>query len=277
MMDDKQYLIEVVDAEVHFLRRRLFARSGGEAAKVAVDGVRLQIAPGDTLGLVGESGSGKTTLGRAILGLIPLTRGLVRFDGVDVHQAGRPLNKRLRRQMQIVFQDPSGSLNPRMRIGDAIAEPLVVHKVGNADQRRIAVSHLLERVGLAGGVARRYPHELSGGQKQRVAIARALALSPRFLVLDEPVSALDVSIQAQILCLLAELKRELGLTYLFIAHNLAVVRRLSDRIAVMKRGKIVEQGDVGAVFSRPQHDYTRTLLAAVPSLEPKAKAASPEG
>ncbi len=235
----------------------------------AVDGVSFEIGRGETLRVVGESGSGKTTLGRAILRLVEPQSGAVRFEGIDVHSAQPQRMKELRRHMQIVLQDPAGSLNPRMRIGPIIVEPLLIHRVGNARSRRERAMQLLERVGLAAGVADRYPHELSGGQKQRVGIARALALEPKFLVLDEPVSALDVSIQAQIMNLLADLKRDLGLTYLFIAHNLAVVRRLSDRVAVMQRGRIVELAETNELFERPQHPYTKALLAAVPSLVPK--------
>ncbi len=235
----------------------------------AVDGVSFQIASGETLGLVGESGSGKTTLGRAILRLIEPQAGSVRFDGTDVCSARPRRMKEIRRRMQIVFQDPAGSLNTRMRIGAIVAEPLLIHGIGDRTSRREGAMQLLERVGLSSGVAERYPHELSGGQKQRVGIARALALEPRFIVLDEPVSALDVSIQAQIMSLLTDLKRELGLAYLFIAHNLAVVRRLSDRVAVMQRGRIVELAPTEELFERPQHAYTKSLLAAVPRLVPK--------
>jgi ABC-type glutathione transport system ATPase component len=260
-------LLEVAELRVTFEKPRFFRRSGNEVA--AVNGVTFEIARGETLGLVGESGSGKTTLGRAILRLIEPQSGAVRFDGTDVHSARPRRLKELRRHMQIVFQDPAGSLNPRMRIGQIVAEPLLIHRVADGKKRLERAMHLLERVGLSAGVAERYPHELSGGQKQRVGIARALALEPRFLVLDEPVSALDVSIQAQIMNLLADLKKDLGLTYLFIAHNLAVVRRLSDRVAVMQRGRIVELAPTQELFERPQHAYTKALLAAVPSLVPK--------
>lgn len=260
-------LVEVADLRVTFERPGFFRRAREGTA--AVDGVSFTISRGETLGLVGESGSGKTTLGRAILRLVEPQSGAVRFEGADVRSAGRRRMKELRRQMQIVFQDPAGSLNPRMRIGAIVAEPLLIHRVGDARGRRDRAMCLLERVGLSAGFAERYPHELSGGQKQRVGIARALALEPRFLVLDEPVSALDVSIQAQIMNLLADLKSDLGLTYLFIAHNLAVVRRLSDRVAVMQRGRIVELAATQDLFERPEHAYTRALLAAVPSLVPR--------
>jgi ABC-type glutathione transport system ATPase component len=260
-------LVDVTELRVTFEKPQLLRKSGNEVA--AVDGVTFKIAHGESLGLVGESGSGKTTLGRAILRLVEPQSGTVRFDGSDLYSARPRRLKELRRHMQIVFQDPAGSLNPRMRIDQVIAEPLLVHRMGDHKARRNRAMHLLERVGLSASVAERYPHELSGGQKQRVGIARALALEPRFLVLDEPVSALDVSIQLQIMNLLADLKRDLGLTYLFIAHNLAVVRRFSDRVAVMHRGRIVELAPTHQLFERPQHAYTKTLLAAVPSLVPK--------
>lgn len=267
MITSAQPLLQVADLRVVFGRARFLHVRGNDVA--AVDGVSFQIASGETLGLVGESGSGKTTLGRAILRLIEPHAGSVRFDGIDVCSAQPRRMKELRRHMQIVFQDPAGSLNARMCIGTIVAEPLLIHGIGDGKSRRDRAMHLLERVGLSTGVAERYPHELSGGQKQRVGIARALALEPRLVVLDEPVSALDVSIQAQILNLLADLKRELGLTYLFIAHNLAVVRRLSDRVAVMQRGRVVELAPAHELFERPQHAYTKSLLAAVPTLVPK--------
>ena len=261
-------LLQVEDLRVVFETPTVLHRT---AAKVALDGVSFGIARGETLGLVGESGSGKTTLGRAILRLIDAQSGSVRFDGMDVLGAGRGPLKQLRRRMQIVFQDPGGSLNPRMTIGRIVAEPLEIHRIGEANHRRERAARLLERVGLPTTLLSRYPHELSGGQKQRVGIARALALDPQFIVLDEPVSALDVSVQAQILKLLEELKGNLGLTFLFIAHNRAVVRRLSDRVAVMKSGRIVELGPPAEIFERPQHPYTRSLLAAVPGLVPRRK------
>lgn len=267
MSQSNAVLVRVENLRVRFTTSSLFRR---EAGTVAVDGVSLEIAAGETLGLVGESGSGKTTLGRVILRLIEPQAGNIRFAGEDVLAADRHKMKALRRQMQIVFQDPAGSLNPRMRVGQIVAEPLVVHGIGRTKTHLRRVEELLERVGLVSAFSRRYPHELSGGQKQRVGIARALALEPKFIVLDEPVSALDVSIQAQILKLLAQLKIELGLTYLFIAHNLAVVHRLADRVAVMHRGRIVETAAASEIFSRPQHEYTKSLIAAVPGLIPKS-------
>jgi oligopeptide/dipeptide ABC transporter ATP-binding protein len=229
---------------------------------VAVDGVSLGLARGETLGLVGESGSGKTSLVRAILRLVEPAAGRILFDGIDV-RALRPAPLRaLRRRMQIVFQDPTSALNPRMRIGALVGEPLVVHRVCGRGQLPGRVAALLEEVGLDAGLARRYPDELSGGQRQRVAIARALALRPDLVVCDEPVASLDVSVQAQIINLLVDLQRRHGMAYLFVAHDLAVVAHLADRIAVLYRGRIVEQGPTAALVAAPRHPYTRTLFAA---------------
>jgi oligopeptide/dipeptide ABC transporter ATP-binding protein len=234
----------------------------------AVDGVDLTIRRGETLGLVGESGSGKTTVGRTILRLIPPTEGEVIFDGEDVFSLGGARLRALRRRIQIIFQDPVESLNPRMTVGDIVGEPLTVHRIVPRSQRRKRIAELLQRVGLTEGYVKRYPHEFSGGQRQRIGIARALGSQPDFIVCDEPVSALDVSIQAQILNLLSDLQDDLGLSYLFIAHNLAVVEHFADQVAVMYLGKIVELADRDALYSHPTHPYTESLLSAVPRPEP---------
>jgi ABC-type glutathione transport system ATPase component len=238
----------------------------------AVSGVSLDIHAGETLGLVGESGCGKSTLGRMILRLIEPTSGSVVFNGHDVLAAPSTELRRLRRDMQIIFQDPVGSLNPRMRIEEIITEPLVIHAEGSGaakDHLCQQAAEMMRAVGLDESALRRYPHEFSGGQRQRIGIARALALRPKFIVCDEPVSALDVSVGAQIVNLLQKLQREFGLTYLFISHSVPVVRYLSDRIAVMRQGEIVELGTSEDITLRPQHDYTRTLLEATP--EPELK------
>ena len=268
--------------------------TGGHEVR-AVDDVSLDIHSGETLGLVGESGSGKSTLGRLILRLIEPTSGRVRFEDRDLLTAGRGEMRHLRRDMQIIFQDPFASLDPRYRVEDIIAEPLIIHGVLRGDSRprlsgraeldnaapsladfarggskralRARVVELLRAVGLDESILRRYPHEFSGGQRQRIGIARALALRPKFIVADEPVSALDVSVGAQIVNLLAQLQREFGLTYLFISHSMPVVRYLSTRIAVMYRGKIVEIGSTEQITERPQHPYTRSLLEATPEVE----------
>jgi ABC-type oligopeptide transport system ATPase subunit len=233
----------------------------------AVDDVSLEVQAGETLGLVGESGSGKSTLGRLILRLIEPTSGTVQFDGRDLLSASGGELRTLRRDMQIIFQDPFGSLDPRMRVADLIAEPLVIHgQGGNRGERKTRVAELLRIVGLDGSAAGRYPHEFSGGQRQRIVIARALALRPKFIVCDEPVSALDVSVGAQIVNLLGQLQREFGLTYLFISHAMPIVRYLSTRIAVMYRGKILEVNSTGEITTRPQNAYTRTLLSATPEI-----------
>jgi ABC-type glutathione transport system ATPase component len=240
---------------------------GGAKGQVrAVDDVSLDINSGETLGLVGESGSGKSTLGRLVLRLIEPTSGSVQIDGRDLLRATPGEMRRLRRDMQIIFQDPFGSLDPRMRVEALIAEPLIIHEHLSRNARRARVAELLRAVGLDDSALRRFPHEFSGGQRQRIGIARALALRPKFIVADEPVSALDVSVGAQIVNLLAQLQREFGLTYLFISHSMPVVRYLATRIAVMYRGKIVEIGTAEQITSRPQHDYTRTLLAATPEV-----------
>jgi len=235
----------------------------------AVDGVSLEVHEGETLGLVGESGSGKSTTGYCILQLLKPTEGSVRFMGKELTELGRSDLREMRREMQIVFQDPYSSLNPRQTVGNIVAEPLVVHGIGTRRDRAARVRELLEIVGFNPDFTNRYPHEFSGGQRQRIGVARALALNPRLIVCDEPVSALDVSIQAQILNLLKDLQRDFGLAFLFVAHDLAVVRAMSDRIAVMNNGVLVETGPADEVYSHPQEDYTRALLAAVPVPDPR--------
>lgn len=237
----------------------------------AVDGVDLRVRRGKTLGLVGESGSGKTTVGRTILRLIPATAGRVVFDGQDVLSLGRAEMQGLRQRMQIIFQDPVGSLDPRMTVQNIVGEPLAACGLGTRAERREQVAELLQKVGLSPAYAKRYPHEFSGGQRQRIGIARALACQPDFIVCDEPVSALDVSIQAQILNLLSDLQDELGLSYLFIAHNLAVVEHFADEVAVMYLGRIVEYASRDALYDSPRHPYTESLLSAVPTPDPAAR------
>ena len=235
----------------------------------AVDDVSFEIGEGETLGLVGESGSGKSTTGYCVLQLLKPTGGTVTFMGKDLTTLPKTELRELRKEMQIVFQDPYSSLNPRQTVGKIVEEPMSVHGQGTRRDRERRVRDLLETVGFNPDFTNRYPHEFSGGQRQRIGIARALALNPRLIVCDEPVSALDVSIQAQILNLLKDLQRDLGLAYLFVAHDLAVVRTMSDQIAVMNRGKIVEMGKAEEVYSNPQEDYTKALLAAVPVPDPR--------
>jgi ABC-type oligopeptide transport system ATPase subunit len=259
-------LVEVRNlTKIYPLGESLFG-SHAQGEVRAVDDVSLSIDPGETLGLVGESGSGKSTLGRLILRLIEPTSGNIRFDGHDLRAAGHYDLRRLRRDMQIIFQDPFGSLDPRLRVEGIIAEPLVIHESMSRDLRRQRVSELLRAVGMDESAARRFPHEFSGGQRQRIGIARALALRPKFIVADEPVSALDVSVGAQIVNLLSQLQRDFGLTYLFISHSMPVVRYLCTRIAVMQRGRIVETGATDQITSSPEHPYTRALLEATPEI-----------
>jgi oligopeptide/dipeptide ABC transporter ATP-binding protein len=263
-------LLDVRGLRTHFpIRRGLLGRQVG--AVRAVDGVTFHVLRGETLGLVGESGSGKTTAGRTILRLIPPTAGSARFAGEDVFAMDARALRGLRRRAQIIFQDPYGSLDPRMTIGSALREVLTVHRLASGAAALARVAELLELVGLSAVHARRYPHEFSGGQRQRIGIARALAVEPEFIVCDEPVSALDVSVQAQVLNLLQDLKDRLDLSYLFIAHDLGVIEHVSDRIAVMYLGRIVEMAPAAAVVERPIHPYTRALLSAVPTTDAEAR------
>jgi oligopeptide/dipeptide ABC transporter ATP-binding protein len=263
-------LLEVQDLKTHFpVRRGLFRRA--RAFAKAVDGVSFQLAPGETLGLVGESGCGKTTLGKTIVRLLAPTAGRIILEGTDLATLRRSAMKPVRRHLQMVFQDPAESLNARHTVREILEEPFLVHGVGTAADRRSRVGDLLARVGLPRDAADRYPFEFSGGQRQRIGIARALALNPRLIICDEPVSALDVSIQSQILNLLLGLQREFHLSYLFIAHNLAVVKHVSDRIAVMYLGRIVELGAADALYANPRHPYTQALIAAIPQPEPRRR------
>jgi peptide/nickel transport system ATP-binding protein len=263
-------LLEVKSLQKHFpIRSGILIERTVDYVK-AVDDVSFEIAEGETLGLVGESGSGKSTTGYCVLQLLKPTGGSIRFQGEELTTLGREELRRMRREMQIVFQDPYSSLDPRMTVGDIVAEPLVVHSIGSRRERTSRVRELLDVVGFDPSYTNRYPHEFSGGQRQRIGIARALALSPKLIVCDEPVSALDVSIQAQILNLLKDLQQDFGLTYLFIAHDLAVVRSMSDRIAVMNKGKLVEIGEAEQLYASPQEDYTKALLSAVPIPDPRA-------
>jgi len=261
-------LVQVRDLRTHFpIKRGVFSRTVGYVK--AVDGVSFDVPAGKTLGLVGESGCGKTTVGRTLLRLIPATSGSVRYKGEDFFAYRGEDLRRLRRQMQIIFQDPVSSLNPRMNVGNIVGEPIEVHGIAKGKAKNEMVASLLARVGLDPSFSTRYPHEFSGGQRQRIGIARALALNPAFIVCDEPVSALDVSIQSQILNLLDDLQRERKIAYLFIAHNLAVVEHFSDEVAVMYLGRIVEKAGSRELYANPKHPYTMALLSAVPEPNPR--------
>ena len=266
-------LLEVTDLVKHFPIKSGIVIDREVARVRAVDGVSLTLNEGETLGLVGESGCGKSTLCRAILQLIEPTSGSVRFAGEELVGRSRSELRPLRRQMQMIFQDPFASLNPRKRVGQIVGEPLALHKMAKGDELKRRVQELLDRVGLQAEHFNRYPHEFSGGQRQRIGIARALALQPKLIVADEPVSALDVSIQAQIINLLDELQDEFGLAYIFVAHDLGVVRHVSDRVAVMYLGKIFEGSGADALYAKPIHPYTTALLSAVPIPDPKRNAA----
>jgi oligopeptide transport system ATP-binding protein len=263
-------LLSVTDLRVHFpVRGGVLLKQ--TASVKAVDGVSLEIAPGETLGLVGESGCGKSTLGKAIVRLLKPTSGNIRFNSTDITHASQSALRPLRRDFQMIFQDPGESLDPRMSVRAIIEEPFIIHGLGSRAERIIWVNELLDRVGLPASSAERYSFEFSGGQRQRIGIARALALKPKLIVCDEPVSALDVSVQSQILNLLVELQKDFGLSYLFIAHDLSVVKHVSDRVAVMYLGKIVELADATEIYQNPRHAYTQALLSAIPSHDPKVK------
>jgi peptide/nickel transport system ATP-binding protein len=262
-------ILEVEDLKTHFpVKGGLWLRSVANCK--AVDGVSFSLMPGETLGLVGESGCGKSTLGKSIVRLLTPTAGRIRFEGTDLATLSRGRMKPIRRHLQMIFQDPAESLNARHTVGQILEEPFIIHGIGSSEERRASVDRLVDKVGLPRNAVHRYPFEFSGGQRQRIGIARALALQPRLIICDEPVSALDVSIQSQVLNLLVDLQREFNLSYLFITHNLAVVKHVSDRIAVMYLGHIVELADADGLYERPRHPYTRTLIAAIPEPEPRA-------
>jgi oligopeptide transport system ATP-binding protein len=270
MTADNDILIEVRNLTKHFPIGAGFFGAGGDVVR-AVDGVSLTIRRGETFGLVGESGCGKSTTGRCILRLIEPTSGEVRFHGQDLLTVGSDELRRLRRDMQIIFQDPYSSLNPRMTVGQIVEEPLTIHRIAERRERRARVAELLRLVGLEPEHSGRYPHEFSGGQRQRIGIARALALNPKFIVCDEPVSALDVSVQAQVVNLLQDLQEQLGLTYLFISHGLSVVEHISNRVGIMYLGKLVEVATSEEIFHNPLHPYTRALLSAIPVPDPEQR------
>ena len=262
-------VLEIEGLKKHFpIKKGFLRRTHGHV--LAVDGISFTIGEGEALGLVGESGCGKSTVGRTILRLIEPTDGVIRIGGEDIGQLSKSELKPFRRQMQIIFQDPYSSLNPRMTVGDIVGEPLSTHGIATGKKREEMVAKLFDRVGLTRAQMQNFPHQFSGGQRQRIGIARALALNPKLIICDEPVSALDVSIQAQVINLLMDLQRDLGLSYLFISHNLSVVEHISQRIAVMYLGRIVELADKRTLFTRPQHPYTEALLSAVPVPDPEA-------
>ena len=264
---DPKVLLKITDVKKYFPVRRGFFQ-GVVGYIQAVDGVSLEVHRGETLGLVGESGCGKSTLGRTLLRLIEPTSGSIEFEGRDITKLPKRAMKPYRAEMQMVFQDPIGSLNPRMSVGDIVGEGLLVHRMGDRRQREKIIRETLDQVGLRPEYANRFPHEFSGGQRQRIGIARAIALRPKLIIADEPVSALDVSIQSQVLNLMVDLKQQFGLTYVFVAHNLAVVAYISDRIAVMYLGKIVELADGESLYREPFHPYTAVLLSAIPQPDP---------
>ncbi len=267
---EKENLVEIKNLKKHFpVGGGVFG--GGHAVVKAVDDVSFTIRRGETFGLVGESGCGKTTTGRCILRLIEPTSGEVYIDGRDMLSLGTGELRELRRDMQIIFQDPYSSLNPRMKVSAIVSEPLTIHRIGTRRERRDRAAELLERVGLVAEHLDRYPHEFSGGQRQRLGIARALALNPKFIVCDEPVSALDVSVQAQVVNLLQDLQEQLGLTYLFISHGLSVVEHISTRVGIMYKGRLVEVAPSQEIFHNPLHPYTKALLSAIPVPDPDIK------
>ncbi len=271
MTQNKEDLLVVKNLKKHFPIKRGIIFSKQVGAVKAVDGIDFTIKKGETLGMVGESGCGKSTTGRLILRLIPTTEGEVFFEGKDILKVDNNEMRALRRQMQIVFQNPYASLDPRMTIGDSIAEPIKIHKTHTGSGVPKRVRELLDIVGLRANYAERYPHEFSGGQRQRIGIARALAVNPKFIIADEPVSALDVSVQAQVLNLLDDLQKEFNLTYLFIAHNLSTVKHISDRVAVMYLGTMVELAESNELYKDPKHPYTKALLSAIPITDPTVK------
>lgn len=264
----EETLMEIKDLKKYFPVNSSFFRGGTSQVK-AIDGVSLNIKEGETIGVVGESGCGKSTLGRNIIRLQKPTSGNIVFDGKDITDLSDRKLKSVRRQMQIVFQDPYASLNPKLKVGDIVGEPLRVNRNGSPTERKEKVKSLLERVGLEAHHYSKYPHEFSGGQRQRIGIARALTINPKFVVCDEPVSALDVSVQSQVVNLLQDLQEEFNLTYMFISHDLSVVRHISDRVAVMYLGKIVELGDTKDIYENPAHPYTKALLSAIPVPNPR--------